>query len=482
MRRRLLYSNLSNFVFTVDGSTGSKTLNFDSVINIDPANDQSISLVSLFNGANNAWTFSWGGGSKPSWITSMVGGVTNSSGGSGGATITFRLDSNGGSARTHTVRLLQTGSTNFIDVVINQSVAAVFVLTVDGVAPPSGFVRTMNNAGTMTSYPVVSTKNGVNTPWGYLPSSEQPSWITITPSGNNLQISGTSNTGLERSYNFTIMQPGNYNDFIFCKYISAKITQSAADTFVFTVDGSNTSTQLNPTIRTATNSLQNITISVVSSYGSTTSLGYNITNMTSGTETTIFPSWISFSFDAQNNAIANLTENTSSTVREVLVKFTQTSSGLSRYVRIIQNGWDHFKLILHNSNTLTVGLRGSGTAQFYWNGGTAPSNITLSGTTQNVTANSVISNNYMLDGNVPAPGAFTYISAASQGLDEARFNNSRFVTYIDLRNNQLSETELNYTFGSLNSIGGTKTIYISGNPGASTCNKSIATSKGWTVV
>lgn len=44
----------------------------------------------------------------------------------------------------------------------------------------------------------------------------------------------------------------------------------------------------------------------------------------------------------------------------------------------------------------------------------------------------------------------------------------------------LDATELNRIFGLLPAVSG-KTLYIKGNPGTTTCNQSIATSKGWTV-
>jgi len=60
-------------------------------------------------------------------------------------------------------------------------------------------------------------------------------------------------------------------------------------------------------------------------------------------------------------------------------------------------------------------------------------------------------------------------------------NTSLFL--IDCRNNHFSATQLNSLFDSLhgNAIGGGKSILISGNAGASDCNKSIAENNGWAV-
>jgi hypothetical protein len=51
---------------------------------------------------------------------------------------------------------------------------------------------------------------------------------------------------------------------------------------------------------------------------------------------------------------------------------------------------------------------------------------------------------------------------------------------IDVSYNSMDATALNTLFGDLPTLTG-KTIKITGNPGASTCDTSIATSKGWTV-
>jgi len=51
---------------------------------------------------------------------------------------------------------------------------------------------------------------------------------------------------------------------------------------------------------------------------------------------------------------------------------------------------------------------------------------------------------------------------------------------IDVSYCSLDATALNTLFGDLPTLSG-KTIKITGNPGASTCDTSIATSKGWTV-
>lgn len=53
---------------------------------------------------------------------------------------------------------------------------------------------------------------------------------------------------------------------------------------------------------------------------------------------------------------------------------------------------------------------------------------------------------------------------------------------INITSNQLSATALNNFFTDLPSTSVTCTIRVSGNPGAATCNPTIATAKGYTVV
>jgi hypothetical protein len=70
------------------------------------------------------------------------------------------------------------------------------------------------------------------------------------------------------------------------------------------------------------------------------------------------------------------------------------------------------------------------------------------------------------------PGSYEYI--------EIDWANSTFTASgINVSYNKLSATELNRIFTALPAA--TATITITGNPGAATCTRSIATAKGWTV-
>jgi len=52
---------------------------------------------------------------------------------------------------------------------------------------------------------------------------------------------------------------------------------------------------------------------------------------------------------------------------------------------------------------------------------------------------------------------------------------------ISVANNLLSATEINNFFTSLGTAFGAQTIVVTGNPGAATCDVTIATLKGFTV-
>ena len=64
-------------------------------------------------------------------------------------------------------------------------------------------------------------------------------------------------------------------------------------------------------------------------------------------------------------------------------------------------------------------------------------------------------------------------------LCQGRTNGIRFaISYVNCK---LSTAALNDIFTGLGTASGSQTITVTGNPGAATCNTSIATAKGWTV-
>ena len=79
--------------------------------------------------------------------------------------------------------------------------------------------------------------------------------------------------------------------------------------------------------------------------------------------------------------------------------------------------------------------------------------------------------------------ALTTLNCRNNSLAVLDVSKNTAMTVLNCRNNQLAATALNTLFGTLhsNTISGGKNIYISGNSGTATCDRSIATNKGWTV-
>jgi Mycoplasma protein of unknown function, DUF285 len=77
--------------------------------------------------------------------------------------------------------------------------------------------------------------------------------------------------------------------------------------------------------------------------------------------------------------------------------------------------------------------------------------------------------------------SFTSTLVGCGALSNAAFSGTKYsISYS--ASPKLSATELNAIFNGLGTAAGTQTITISNCYGASTCNKTIATGKGWTVV
>ena len=84
-----------------------------------------------------------------------------------------------------------------------------------------------------------------------------------------------------------------------------------------------------------------------------------------------------------------------------------------------------------------------------------------------------VSNNTMLN----------YMDCDNNGLINLYVSKNTKLTSLFCSENQLEDTALNNLFGTLHSniISEVKIIYIYGNPGSYSCDRSIAESKGWTV-
>jgi photosystem II stability/assembly factor-like uncharacterized protein len=77
--------------------------------------------------------------------------------------------------------------------------------------------------------------------------------------------------------------------------------------------------------------------------------------------------------------------------------------------------------------------------------------------------------------------ALTQLNCYSNQLTSLDVSNSSALEYLNCGGNQLTSAELDALFGTLNSTAIWKFIDISNNPGTNSCNRSIATSRGWTV-
>jgi Leucine-rich repeat (LRR) protein len=76
--------------------------------------------------------------------------------------------------------------------------------------------------------------------------------------------------------------------------------------------------------------------------------------------------------------------------------------------------------------------------------------------------------------------SLTYLDCRNNQLTSLDLSGCTSLTSLYINNNQLTSSALNSLFSSL-PVNNGGSIYIVGNPGASDCDKSIATSKGWYV-
>ena len=77
--------------------------------------------------------------------------------------------------------------------------------------------------------------------------------------------------------------------------------------------------------------------------------------------------------------------------------------------------------------------------------------------------------------------ALIHLFCYNNQLEALDVSKNTALTTLQCQGNQLEVAALDEMFVSLHDNTGSKTISISGNPGASTCDRTIATAKGWTV-
>ena len=75
----------------------------------------------------------------------------------------------------------------------------------------------------------------------------------------------------------------------------------------------------------------------------------------------------------------------------------------------------------------------------------------------------------------------TWLDCSSNQITSLNLSTNTALTTLYVRGNELAASALNSLFGTLHSNTGSKNIYILNNPGTATCDRSLATSRGWTV-
>ena len=89
-------------------------------------------------------------------------------------------------------------------------------------------------------------------------------------------------------------------------------------------------------------------------------------------------------------------------------------------------------------------------------------------------------NNLLASLDVSNNTALTYLYCDNNELTSLDVSNNTLLSFLDIQNNQFTCDELNALFKTLHENGGT--IYIDKNPGTDSCDKSIATERGWMVL
>jgi hypothetical protein len=77
--------------------------------------------------------------------------------------------------------------------------------------------------------------------------------------------------------------------------------------------------------------------------------------------------------------------------------------------------------------------------------------------------------------------ALTHLEIYGNQLSSLDVSKNTALTFLRFDRNKLTDKALNALFKTLHSNAGEKTIYMGENPGTNDCDRSIATSKGWTV-
>lgn len=301
------------YTFTVDGGTSSS-----GVITKDGGESAAFNFVSTVttNGTttNVAYTLT---STLPSWLT------WNS------ANRRFTATANTGVERTATATFNQTNSGKAVTITIVQAADQYVLQFTDGTTTaksgtiPAKYSSNVNLiSGGVESYKITSSgQEAVSYTY------TKPSWITSVDIDEDMVlVTGFSeNTSTSsRSGSIVITQSGSNNQ------LTINVTQSgkAADAYVFTVDGSTSTT------KTVSASGGNVTVSVVSTKNGTTQ-DWSITNISTD--------WLT-AIKENSNVKLTASSNYTSTSRTGIITLTQAGSSKTATITVnqqVSNEWTY---------------------------------------------------------------------------------------------------------------------------------------------
>lgn len=315
------------YTFTVDGGTSSS-----GVITKDGGESAAFNFVSTVttNGTttNVAYTLT---STLPSWLT--WDSVNRR----------FTATANTGVERTATATFNQTNSGKAVTITIVQGEGdIVYVFTANPTA-----LTVDSPAGNTNSISIVSTKTppgGSVTNVSYsIASGTLPGWLTWNAGAMNFSVTAnTSSSSRTAEVQFVQSESG--------KAITINVTQSgkAADAYVFTVDGSTSTT------KTVSASGGNVTVSVVSTKNGTTQ-DWSITNISTD--------WLT-AIKENSNVKLTASSNYTSTSRTGIITLTQSGSGKTATITVnqqVSNEWTYtFEPVESSKNKPTKVTTGRG--------------------------------------------------------------------------------------------------------------------------
>ena len=272
-------------------------------------NTNSISIVSTKTTPGGSVTnvsYSIATGTLPGWLKWNAGGMN------------FSVTSNtSSSSRTAQVQFVQSESGNDVTITVTQE-GSTYVDWRFNIGGETVVNDTIGSDGGTLTYYVSSTKDGVD--HGFrLTTSSGFMTPTYTGSGSqNITITVSANTSTSSRTDFI-----EYRQYDSESTIRINITQSgkAADAYVFTVDGSTSTTE------TVSASGGNVTVSVVSTKSGTTQ-DWSITNISTD--------WLT-AIKENSNVKLTASSNYTSTSRTGIITLTQAGSSKTATITVNQN-------------------------------------------------------------------------------------------------------------------------------------------------